>query len=290
MTPVESWEENWLFQKRKIHARSEPVSMLVPNASSEFRALIGDRDAEDTSDLSECSAQSDEEIEQEIRVVISNVVPQTSDSEKKTLDIKAIQLESSDNVNDYEVLDNSKKPNTILENEKRDINEEQKISILNSNKKKESLRLLNTSKKEGPIERVDECDKILRTVCCQKEKYQNENKTKGQDEKEERIPSRIGAVLVYNDSGIHESIQKSSQENSEKLKKSESVDESVKINSKRSSITAENSLKEEKKEINKSLGESADKDCKEKILEGDVSKSKLLMTTNGYHKVDGKWH
>lgn len=32
-----------------------PVPMLVPNPSEDFRALIGDRDAEDTSDLSECS-------------------------------------------------------------------------------------------------------------------------------------------------------------------------------------------------------------------------------------------
>ena len=75
ISQVESWEENWLFQKKKMQTRSEPVVMLVPNPSAEFRALIGDKDAEDTSDLSECFAQSDEEIEQELQAVIENVIP-----------------------------------------------------------------------------------------------------------------------------------------------------------------------------------------------------------------------
>ncbi|XP_015592539.1 uncharacterized protein LOC107266503 isoform X3 [Cephus cinctus] len=80
--PVESWEENWLFQKKKMQAQSEPVAMLVPNPSADFRALIGDKDAEDTSDLSECSAQSDEEIEEELMQAINNVVPKSlNDSE-----------------------------------------------------------------------------------------------------------------------------------------------------------------------------------------------------------------
>ena len=65
VTPVQSWEENWLFQKRKLRVHSEPVSMLVPNPSGEFRALIGDKDAEDISDLSEFSVQSEDEDEDE---------------------------------------------------------------------------------------------------------------------------------------------------------------------------------------------------------------------------------
>nr|CAD7260055.1 unnamed protein product [Timema shepardi] len=59
-TPIESWEENWLFQKRRLKSnsganQSVPVPMLVPNPSEDYRALIGDRDAEEISDLSECS-------------------------------------------------------------------------------------------------------------------------------------------------------------------------------------------------------------------------------------------
>ncbi|KAL1449274.1 hypothetical protein WDU94_000483, partial [Cyamophila willieti] len=63
---LESWQENWLFQKKKLprthNARSSvhhpvPVPMLVPcpGPDQTCRTLIGDVDAEETSDLSECS-------------------------------------------------------------------------------------------------------------------------------------------------------------------------------------------------------------------------------------------
>ncbi|GLH12530.1 Uncharacterized protein GBIM_17274 [Gryllus bimaculatus] len=59
INPVDSWEENWLFQKRRLKVggvpQPMPVPMLVPNPSEDYRALIGDRDAEDVSDLSDCS-------------------------------------------------------------------------------------------------------------------------------------------------------------------------------------------------------------------------------------------
>ncbi|XP_029170402.1 uncharacterized protein LOC114940079 isoform X7 [Nylanderia fulva] len=79
ISPVESWEDNWLFQKKKT-SRTQPdaVSMLVPSSNAYYKALIGDRDAEDTSDLSECSStKSDEEIEKELMEAINNVVPRT---------------------------------------------------------------------------------------------------------------------------------------------------------------------------------------------------------------------
>ncbi|XP_076235541.1 uncharacterized protein LOC143179959 [Calliopsis andreniformis] len=78
VSPIESWEENWLFQKKRVQTQADSVAMLVPNPSADFKALIGDKDAEDTSDLSECSsAQSDEEIEKELMEAISNVVPRS---------------------------------------------------------------------------------------------------------------------------------------------------------------------------------------------------------------------
>ncbi|XP_034177415.2 uncharacterized protein LOC117602933 isoform X3 [Osmia lignaria lignaria] len=78
ISPVESWEENWLFQKKRVQTQADPVAMLVPNPSADYKALIGDKDAEDTSDLSECSsAQSDEEIEKELMEAINNVVPRS---------------------------------------------------------------------------------------------------------------------------------------------------------------------------------------------------------------------
>ncbi|XP_065215527.1 uncharacterized protein LOC135842102 isoform X2 [Planococcus citri] len=56
---VDSWEDNWLFQKKKKHkiktVAQVSVPMLVPNPSEKYRALIGDVDVDETSDLSECS-------------------------------------------------------------------------------------------------------------------------------------------------------------------------------------------------------------------------------------------
>lgn len=66
-----------MFQKRKT-TRSQPdaVAMLVPSSNTYYKALIGDKDAEDTSDLSECSStRSDEEIEKELMDAINNVIP-----------------------------------------------------------------------------------------------------------------------------------------------------------------------------------------------------------------------
>ncbi|XP_039753834.1 uncharacterized protein LOC120629111 isoform X2 [Pararge aegeria] len=57
-----SWEENWLFQKKKIkNIQSAPVPMLVPNSNTQYRALIGDRDAEDTTDLSDNASDVEEQ-------------------------------------------------------------------------------------------------------------------------------------------------------------------------------------------------------------------------------------
>ncbi|KAM3960908.1 myosin-7a binding protein [Aphomia sociella] len=57
-----SWEENWLFQKKKIKTiQSVPVPMLVPNSNTEYRALIGDRDADDTTDLSDNASDGEED-------------------------------------------------------------------------------------------------------------------------------------------------------------------------------------------------------------------------------------
>ncbi|XP_011302623.1 uncharacterized protein [Fopius arisanus] len=75
VTPLETWEENWLFQRKKIAAQPEPVAMLVPNPSEDYRALIGDKDADDMSDLSEFSAQSDEEVDEDLVEAINKAVP-----------------------------------------------------------------------------------------------------------------------------------------------------------------------------------------------------------------------
>lgn len=57
-----TWEENWLFQKKKIKTlQSVPVPMLVPNSNADYRAMIGDRDADDTTDLSDNASDNEEQ-------------------------------------------------------------------------------------------------------------------------------------------------------------------------------------------------------------------------------------
>lgn len=41
--------------------QSVPVPMLVPNSNTEYRAMIGDRDADDTTDLSDNASDAEEE-------------------------------------------------------------------------------------------------------------------------------------------------------------------------------------------------------------------------------------
>lgn len=81
ITPLESWEENWLFQKRKMQIRSDPVSMLVPYPSEDYRALIGDKNVEDIS--------SDDEIEHELKFVISSATessPSDNEDEEEAIE------------------------------------------------------------------------------------------------------------------------------------------------------------------------------------------------------------
>ncbi|XP_050053352.1 uncharacterized protein LOC114124456 isoform X2 [Aphis gossypii] len=70
-TTVDSWEDNWLFQKKRVnrmsgsnnyHHHPVPVPMLVPNPSEVTRPLIGDRDADETSELSDYSNSALDEL------------------------------------------------------------------------------------------------------------------------------------------------------------------------------------------------------------------------------------
>lgn len=106
ISPVESWEDNWLFQKKRT-SRTQPdaVSMLVPSSNAYYKALIGDKDAEDTSDLSECSStKSDEEIEKELMEAINNVVPRTPKTSES--DAKKNQTENNQEVPNVTHIEN----------------------------------------------------------------------------------------------------------------------------------------------------------------------------------------
>jgi hypothetical protein len=55
-----TWEDNWLFKKRKLKTENQSIAMLVPSPTEEIKALIGDKNADETSDLSENSDDDDE--------------------------------------------------------------------------------------------------------------------------------------------------------------------------------------------------------------------------------------
>lgn len=50
-----TWEDNWLFKKRKLKTENQSIAMLVPSPTEEIKALIGDTNADETSDMSENS-------------------------------------------------------------------------------------------------------------------------------------------------------------------------------------------------------------------------------------------
>jgi hypothetical protein len=61
-----TWEDNWLFKKRKLKTENQSIAMLVPSPTEEIKALIGDKNADETSDLSENSDDEDDTEEKEM--------------------------------------------------------------------------------------------------------------------------------------------------------------------------------------------------------------------------------
>ncbi|XP_073958084.1 uncharacterized protein isoform X4 [Choristoneura fumiferana] len=104
-----TWEENWLFQKKKIKSmQSVPVPMLVPNSNAEFKAMIGDRDADDTTDLSDNASETEEEIDYKSdikRVLDSKHVIGGAPMIDETLDFEPDSLTIIDGSDDFEKLD-----------------------------------------------------------------------------------------------------------------------------------------------------------------------------------------
>lgn len=56
------FEDNWRLQKRKFTSSNSPVPvpMLVPNPTTEAKVFIGDKEAENTSDLSDIASDYEE--------------------------------------------------------------------------------------------------------------------------------------------------------------------------------------------------------------------------------------
>lgn len=63
-TADSDWQENWLFKKKKMtnDITTSSIGMLVPSPMEEVRALIGDRTADEVSDLSEAGSDTESDL------------------------------------------------------------------------------------------------------------------------------------------------------------------------------------------------------------------------------------
>lgn len=103
-----TWEENWLFQKKKIKTmQSVPVPMLVPNSNTEYRALIGDRDADDTTDLSDNASDSEDhslEYKSDVKKVLESKHVIGGKPKVDDLDFEPDSLTIIDGIDDFDKL------------------------------------------------------------------------------------------------------------------------------------------------------------------------------------------
>lgn len=62
-TDDSDWQENWMFKKKKVQndITTSSIGMLVPSPMVEVRALIGDRTADEVSDLSEAGSEIEDD-------------------------------------------------------------------------------------------------------------------------------------------------------------------------------------------------------------------------------------
>ena len=261
--------------------------MLVPNASAEFRALIGDRDAEDTSDLSECSVQSDEEIEQELKIVINNVSPKPLDSEKESSNSEPSQLENLDISSNLHILENYEKSDTILQNGNQKENLEGKIETIRTENK---FQLIEKNKRV--FEKVNKTDGVSEIV------FSNEENNKSKVEKISSIKENSSDLKISESNSQKSSTKESSQKIIEKLEpigkscpeaKNLTTENPVAETAKENESHHEKiNVKEEGKGVNKSVLQSGDKDCQENSqIEEHGCQSKTM--TNGHYKFDGNF-
>ncbi|XP_018313967.1 uncharacterized protein [Mycetomoellerius zeteki] len=211
ISPIESWEDNWLFQKKR-NSQSQPdaVAMLVPSSNACYKALIGDRDAEDTSDLSECSStKSDEEIEKELMEAINNVVPRTpriSESDAANNQIENRQEETSkmqfekDKVDTCQAIKKTENNATVCKSYDEKNDEEH----LKASEKKEA-------KRENDKEKRNESLFTLITV------------TKGDDEAKEKPKNTVEYGKTTTAIAVEKEVKMKSEKSSERSDRGENV-------------------------------------------------------------------
>lgn len=144
-----TWEENWLFQKKRIKtSQSVPVPMLIPNSNTEYRALIGDRDADDTTDLSDIGSET-EEISSDIKHVLINSKTIIGG---KNPDIISAMIDQDDSPNDL-VKDDDEENNKIdlrteIDNDDVKQNDDSEKYSMTSNTVEENNNILPVNEEE----------------------------------------------------------------------------------------------------------------------------------------------
>lgn len=125
-----------------MQAQSEPVSMLVPNPSEDLKPRIGDQEADDTSDLSDCSAQSDDEIEEELFEAINNVVPKTPEANETSPSLVNIKdTENAINVTRIGDVEAKIKPEGPSSNARLTSIEKSEQSLVNGSLKSTDIKI-----------------------------------------------------------------------------------------------------------------------------------------------------
>lgn len=184
--------------------------MLVPSSNACYKALIGDRDAEDTSDLSECSStKSDEEIEKELMEAINNVVPRTpriSESDAANNQIENRQEETSkmqfekDKVDTCQAIKKTENNATVCKSYDEKNDEEH----LKASEKKEA-------KRENDKEKRNESLFTLITV------------TKGDDEAKEKPKNTVEYGKTTTAIAVEKEVKMKSEKSSERSDRGENV-------------------------------------------------------------------
>lgn len=209
ISPVESWEDNWLFQKRRT-SRTQPdaVAMLVPSSNAYYKALIGDRDAEDTSDLSECSStKSDEEIEKELMEAINNVVPRTPRTSE--CDAKNNQTENNSEVPNVAML--GKDEIDICQETKIEKNLSEKICERFDEKISEKLLKSPEISEKKTIKHVNDKEKLSESSFALITAIKGEDEAKEKPKDTTDCGERIIAIMVESSARKDTQFEKSSE-------------------------------------------------------------------------------
>ncbi|XP_063549030.1 uncharacterized protein LOC134756134 isoform X5 [Cydia strobilella] len=188
-----TWEENWLFQKKKIKTiQSVPVPMLVPNSNGEYKAMIGDRDADDTTDLSDNASDDEpEEIDykSDIKKVLESKHVIGGAPSIEELDFEPDSLTIIDGSDDFEKIDEMEymknKLVDVVNNEVKGYNVNGEKINGNVNGKLDDESVLIVGMDSGPLTKAEFAlkEEIHRTILNGNvDAYIEELKTKENDE------------------------------------------------------------------------------------------------------------